>query len=154
MISLDEVFKESNAIEGEYRPHALAQSLSAWDWLLQGRRLTDESIQRAHAIAMAGVLPDEIVGKYRQVNVMVGGKTLPRFDQVPALMRGWLMNHARAREEDTIKKAHVAFEKIHPFADGNGRIGRLILNWQRDKAGLPLLVIKERERFDYYKWFK
>jgi len=48
---------------------------------------------------------------------------------------------------------HINFEKIHPFIDGNGRIGRMLLNWQRVKLGLPVLVIKESEKQEYYKWF-
>jgi Fic family protein len=49
---------------------------------------------------------------------------------------------------------HVKFEKIHPFEDGNGRIGRILLNWQRVKAGLPILTIYEKDKHAYYKWFE
>ena len=54
-----------------------------------------------------------------------------------------------------IKDDHIAFEAIHPFIVGNGRIGRIIMNWQRDKVDkiLPILVIKESEKWDYYSWF-
>jgi len=52
-----------------------------------------------------------------------------------------------------IQLDHITFEKIHPFIDGNGRIGRIFMNWQRKKAGLPILVIKEAEKQKYYDWF-
>jgi Fic family protein len=37
--------------------------------------------------------------------------------------------------------------------DGNGRIGRILLNWQRRYWNLPILIIKESEKEEYYKWF-
>jgi len=53
-----------------------------------------------------------------------------------------------------IKEQHIAFETIHPYEDGNGRMGRLILNWQRVHCGLPILVIKDSEKNLYYQWFE
>jgi len=52
-----------------------------------------------------------------------------------------------------IQKAHIEFENIHPFVDGNGRIGRMLMNWQALKAWLDPIVIKVEDRFEYYKWF-
>jgi len=51
------------------------------------------------------------------------------------------------------KKLHVHYEAIHPFIDGNGRTGRMFMNYWRVKVGLPILVIKELERHEYYEWF-
>jgi Fic family protein len=48
----------------------------------------------------------------------------------------------------------VAFERIHPFRDGNGRVGRIIMNAQRLQAGLPILIIPASERRLYYEWFR
>ena len=54
-----------------------------------------------------------------------------------------------------IKKLHVDFEKIHPFADGNGRVGRILMNVQMINSGLPLITIHEGiEQQEYYRWFK
>jgi len=49
---------------------------------------------------------------------------------------------------------HIHFEKIHPFVDGNGRMGRILMNWQRVKVGLQPLIIWASERQAYYAWFK
>ena len=46
-------------------------------------------------------------------------------------------------------KAHFRFESLHPFFDGNGRTGRLLLNWQLLRAGFPLSVIQVEERARY-----
>ena len=51
------------------------------------------------------------------------------------------------------KKDRIWFEKNHPFEDGNGRTGRILLNWQRLQYGLPLLIIESYKKEEYYKWF-
>jgi len=53
-----------------------------------------------------------------------------------------------------IKLSHIEFENIHPFEDGNGRVGRILMNIQCLNAGLPLLVIHTgKEQQKYYTWF-
>lgn len=59
-----------------------------------------------------------------------------------------------ASTEEEMVQDHIAFENIHPFIDGNGRMGRILLNWQRVKADLPILIIRESERQEYYSWFR
>ena len=46
-------------------------------------------------------------------------------------------------------ETHFRFESLHPFFDGNGRTGRLLLNWQLLRAGFPLTVIQVEERALY-----
>ena len=55
--------------------------------------------------------------------------------------------------EDIIKRVaifHANFEKIHPFPDGNGRTGRLLMNFELMKDGFPITIIKKEDREDYY----
>jgi Fic family protein len=57
-------------------------------------------------------------------------------------------------KDQVSKVLHVQYEKIHPFVDGNGRTGRIFMNWWRINNGLPILVIHEgKEQWEYYKWF-
>ncbi len=55
---------------------------------------------------------------------------------------------------DKIAKFHLDFELIHPFNDGNGRIGRVLINYQLKNSGLPSIIIRDKEKSNYYLAFK
>lgn len=150
---INEFIKESNLIEDEPSQIAFQDALAAWERLESFERLNLSALLTTHEILMHSLNP-AIAGKLRTVNVRVGARLCPPWDEVPRLLNAWFMNHAGASTEQAIKKAHIAFEKVHPHEDGNGRIGRLIMLWQTVRAGLPIRVIKASERQEYYKWFK
>ena len=150
-----EFLEQSNFIESEYSTDALDQAIAAWLYLKNENKLTITNVLKTHALLLRTLNP-RIAGKLRTVDVRVGPHICPSFDRVPKLLERWFDNYIYdvVYEEDGIKQTHIEFERIHPFEDGNGRIGRIILNWQRVKAGLPILVIHEGpEQFEYYKWF-
>jgi Fic family protein len=155
---LMDFMRESNAIEEVYDDDSLTQGLLAWSNLERESVLSIPSILTTHKILMLNqhIHPDE-KGYFRKVPVYIGGKEATPASKLPNLMIQWveITNYnTKCKNLDSWKMAHVTFERIHPFIDGNGRMGRLILNWQRQKMGLPILVIKESERFEYYKWFR
>lgn len=146
---------ESNAIEGFFDSDSYNQALKAWKSLAKRRSLTLDGILQAHLILTQNHdLPQHQKGRWRTCQVMIGGKIAKPWYAVPELMAQWIIQYRGAKTEERIKQAHIAFEHIHPFIDGNGRIGRMILNYQRLKAKLPVLVIKEVEKYDYYEWFR
>lgn len=55
---------------------------------------------------------------------------------------------------DSIARFHLDFERIHPFNDGNGRIGRILINYQLQRLGLPAIIIRDKEKQEYYDGFR
>jgi Fic family protein len=98
-------------------------------------------------------------GVYRGVPVMIVGAahTPPQPYLVPVQMEALLADYAGMRRDrhilEAIAEFHLRFEGIHPFIDGNGRTGRLIMNLELIKAGLLPVDIKFTDRRKYYDCF-
>ncbi len=147
--------RESNAIEGVYDELSLRRAARAWNYLIKQDMLTIDVVLETHKILMRGKLDVGNLGHFRQCEVSVGGRFGLPFQSVPSEMLMWTFETARENPKVDPVALHVEYEKIHPFVDGNGRTGRMFLNWTRLKRTKePLLIIYERNRFDYYKWFK
>lgn len=146
-----EFLTESNYIERE--DSNIEQPARAWDFIKSQDHLSNAAICKAHKILMLDKSYPPPRGYYRsvpQINVYVGSHTPPAWWLIDGLMSNWCLDHMAKGW----KQAHIDFEHIHPFVDGNGRLGRILMNWQRLKEGLPILVIHEgEEQYDYYKWF-
>lgn len=158
-----EFLRESNAIEDIRDENSLKQACNAWRYLMQQDVLSVGVILKTHKILMLnqrGLLPNE-KGYFRQVPVYVGGHSCMSWENIPKAVEGFIDRTIfkvvgdEKLVADCIKYDHIHYEKIHPFVDGNGRTGRMFLNWQRIKAGLPILIIREgEEQKKYYEWFK
>jgi Fic family protein len=145
--------RESNAIEGVYDDYSLLKAQEAWEYLIVQDTLTVDVILKTHAILMAGKLKPEETGALRKCHVWVGNRKGEHFNFVPHKILGWAYDTMQPNPDSI--KLHVKYETIHPFVDGNGRTGRMFLNWTRLKrTNEPLLIIWEKERQEYYKWFK
>ncbi|MFA5397634.1 MAG: Fic family protein [Methanogenium sp.] len=149
---LKEFLKESNAIENVRSIGAFKDAWKAWKFLICFDELSLSRILECHRIMMLEQ-NKRIAGKIRKVNVRVGFSVKLDFRKVPERLDSLLTKYPVTEEQ--IKEWHIEFENIHPFEDGNGRIGRIIMNWQRIKRDLPILIIHEgEEQFQYYEWFQ
>lgn len=109
-----------------------------------------------HLRLMNGIIGD--AGQYRKHAVRIMGThvTLANWAKVPDLVRELAEDLAKPTNDiiRVLANTHARFEQIHPFSDGNGRAGRLIMLAQALKFGLiPPLVVKER-KYAYYKYLE
>lgn len=151
---------ESNAIEGVFDPDSLHQAVLAWEFLVEQKKLTPAVVLETHRILMLNQnLRQEEKGYYRREAVWIGGREGMPWYVLPELVENWCKDAnitllMGTKGEDEVKQDHIRYEKIHPFIDGNGRTGRLFMNWQRQRMGLPILILWNSEKYDnYYPWF-
>lgn len=154
---ITEFLRESNKIEGVYDEDSLKQARYAFEYLMKQKVLTIGVILKTHKILMLhqSLQPDE-KGYFRRCEVRIGNRYGLNYVLVPAeIQMKFCFETMRAEPPPDWKALHILYEKIHPFVDGNGRTGRMFMNWTRvRRCGLPILVIKADERQEYYKWFK
>ena len=104
-----------------------------------------------HEILMKGILED--AGRFRRHSVrIVGARVIPpNYIKVPEKMEELCEKMEATQDPVGILCQHALFEAIHPFSDGNGRIGRLLLNYQFLRAGYPIIIIHSERRAQYYE---
>ncbi len=158
-----EFLRQSNYIEMEYSDQALKDAKIAWNYFSTQADFNMKTLLTCHNLLMQN-LEHRIAGKIRQKDVQIGGCLKPFINR--ELIRGDL-NHVFSLinasiklkkagdkvNEKVSKDLHIQFEYIHPFADGNGRVGRILWQVHRMKLDLPIHIIYEKDKYEYYKWF-
>jgi len=117
--------------------------------------ISNELLLRWHEGIFSETKPD-IAGKYRDYLVRVGNHIAPDWQDVKKMMNDIInfINKEKINPVELSAKAHYKFEKIHPFGDGNGRIGRLLMNHILWHSGYPMVIIEYKKRKSYYKSFQ
>lgn len=148
----------------------------AFDFLyesVKGKKpITEEFIKQVHSFVLRG---DEEAGKYRSIQNYVGNLTRIVYTpcpptQVPEKMKAYVAevqadckHNAELAEQGqfnlvelfhNLAKHHIEFENIHPFVDGNGRTGRLLLIYEMISLGLLPVDVRYEERDRYYAAIK
>jgi len=120
----------------------------------QTEPITLELITRVHQVVMDKISPD--AGAFRTIAVHIRGAVMtpPHPREVPTYMQQWVdwLDSAEARAHPLLVRvtiAHHGFEGVHPFSDGNGRVGRLLLNLMLLRAGYPPALILREWRLAY-----
>jgi Fic family protein len=124
------------------------------DIVSKAEALSEWQIRDIHALVLKNINAGE-AGRYRHENVVIAGAstTPPDFLHLPAEMAGLIDWYGQAAAMHPVERAaelHTRFVKIHPFVDGNGRTGRLLLNFELMKAGYPPAIIRKEDRLAYY----
>ncbi len=124
----------------------------------QRLELSKENILLLHQMLIGGI-DDSIAGRFREKGeyVRVGTHIAPAPEQVERMIEAILLEYSsdlQAYFLDKIAKFHLDFETIHPFCDGNGRIGRVLTNLQFLSFGFPRVIIRNKEKDIYYQSFR
>ena len=95
---------------------------------------------------------------YRPVQIFIQGSEHipPEPEKVPNLMNYFVYNYNHDEQDifNKIARYHIEFEKIHPFEDGNGRTGRLLINYELLKNNIPPVVISKEDRVKYFEFLR
>jgi Fic family protein len=133
-----------------------------------GTAISVAEIRRIHALAVApawaryppkALHPDAGPGRFRRTDVRPWSNVRPPpWPLVGEFIARWVTNANRLGSPAAVSDAmsrfaalHCEFERIHPFRDGNGRAGRLVLNLLLLRYGLPTVTICAHTRDDYYR---
>lgn len=122
--------------------------------------LTEKFIRELHLVLKNGTADSRkewfAVGEYKKLPNEVGGMETALPEEVPDKMKALLAAY-NAKEVITLEdilEFHVKFERIHPFQDGNGRVGRLIMFKECLKHNIVPFIIEDRLKLYYYRGVK
>ena len=122
--------------------------------------LTEKFIKELHLILKNGTSDSRkdwfAVGDYKKLPSEVGGMETTLPEDVAGKMKA-LMVEYNAKEDKTLNdilEFHVKFERIHPFQDGNGRVGRLIMFKECLKYNIVPFIIEDNLKLYYYRGLK
>ncbi len=146
-VSLREVFEAKN----------LARVIEYTRKKVKESELGKDLIVLVHQMLIGGI-DDAIAGRFRREGeyVRVGAYIAPAPEHVERMIETSRLEYSSDLGTyflDRIARFHLDFETIHPFCDGNGRIGRVIINFQLLQHGLPRIIIRNKEKDVYYRAF-
>ncbi|GBU21032.1 hypothetical protein R80B4_00920 [Fibrobacteres bacterium R8-0-B4] len=156
-ILLEQALMRDVSLRETYEATNLARVIK-YLWTRPNYEITVENLELLHQMLLGGI-NDEYAGRIRRGGeyVRVGRHIAPPPEQITMLLET-LINQYNSNTDDyfleKISEFHLQFESIHPFCDGNGRMGRLIINLQLAALGFPPVIIQNKgKNADYYPIF-
>lgn len=137
----------------EARNHA--DAITFLDEIISQNEPVDQwQIKNLHGLVLKGI-DDSEAGRYRSENVVISGAstTPPGFLHLNDEMTALIDWHSQSASLHPVRRAaelHTRFVEIHPFIDGNGRTGRLLMNFDLMKSGYPPAILLKEDRLRYY----
>lgn len=122
--------------------------------------LTEDIIKRVHRIIKTGTRDSDLpwfnVGEYKSRSNVVGGQETTPPAKVASEMKKLLVAYSKISEVSVLDiiKFHHDFEKVHPFQDGNGRVGRLIAFKECLRFAIVPFIIEDSKKMFYYRGLK
>lgn len=121
------------------------------------RNVDKELVLFLHKMLISNI-DESIAGRFRKQSeyVRVGTHIAPAPEHLEAMLDAALVEYSANHKSYFLEKVslyHLDFEHIHPFNDGNGRIGRVLINYQLLQQGFPPIIIRDKEKQTYYKSF-
>lgn len=157
-IILDQEVSRNVSVQEVFEAKNLARIMEYIE--LKGKEfvLSSEIILLLHKMLL-GNIDDNIAGRFRIKNeyVRVGPFIAPAPEHVERMVEDILSEFENNIDDfpvEKIAKFHLAFETIHPFLDGNGRMGRVIINYQLNRIGFPNIILRDKEKKTYYRSFR
>ena len=147
-VSVREVFETKN----------LARVVEYLKTKIDARDTDKELILLLHKMLISNI-DEKIAGRFRVPGeyVRVGTHIAPAPEKVEPMVDALLLEYSSrqsAHFAERIAQFHLGFEHIHPFCDGNGRMGRVLINFQLMRFGFPPIIIRDKEKAAYYQSFK
>ncbi len=141
-----------------YEAKNLARVLTYTKKTASSSSLSKQRILELHGMLLSGI-QDEIAGRFRKPNefVRVGWWIAPPPEHVERLIQESIVEYESNQQMfflDAIAKFHLQFETIHPFVDGNGRLGRVLINEQLSRIGYPQITIRTKDKTLYFSQFQ
>lgn len=116
------------------------------------RKINEELILKLHSILMNGVSDD--AGVYRRHGVRIVGSNVPKANylKIAVLMKDIAIDINKKQNDKVahVSNIHARFEQIHPFSDGNGRVGRLVMAAMLLRGNIAPATIKQEGKQLYY----
>ena len=126
--------------------------IQAREYIANGTRITEHEIRKLHCKLLISHQP--LCGEYRNYNLMIRGHRATSYEKIPYKMLQLVDKVGIPEGEHPLAATaffHLRLEKIHPFGDGNGRVGRLVVNTMLAQAGYPQVIFALEQKQRYYQ---